>query len=136
MSKKKPKLPLESYDPRLLLLLEKGCKEEVRVPCESRGAAIRLRQEINNMRRAMLDAHRTNAEMLYQAALYITKDEPTVITIKPRFAALEKALDAAGVPKIPAPDDGYKPTLVNDQEDRDKKTIEDMFFEDLKNLRN
>lgn len=130
----RPKRPPQSFNPRLLLALEQGCKQEVRLPCSSPKAAIRLRYEINTLRSSLRDQKRTDWEKFYQAGLYIDAKDPSVLVIKPKEDEFKSTLDAAGVPALPpAP---TVPDQAAPASELEKQTAIDQFLDDLKNLRN
>lgn len=95
-----------SFNPRLLLALEEGCKREVQLACNDHKEAVRCRQEINKLRAALREEGRTGWENYTTAGVYIDSKNPTVVVIKPKATEYKAALDAAGIPDpdpVPAP---------------------------------
>lgn len=87
-----------SFNPRLLLALEEGCKREVRLPCSTAKEAVRCRQEINKLRAALREEGRTGWENYVTAGVYLDTKDPSIVIIKPKAEEYKSALDAAGIP--------------------------------------
>src|SRR5215831_12909550 len=115
-----------SFNPRLLLALEEGCKREIKLPCQTAREAIRCRQEINKLRSALREENRTGWQNYSSAGLYIDPKNPTVVIIKPKAEEFRAALDLAGIPDpaLPAPRLDTNPDTSDEQ----------AFFNDLKKL--
>ena len=108
----KTKLPVESYDPRLLVLLEKGSRTEVKLPCGTRENAIHTRHQIHSFRHALKTNKRTDWEQLYAAGVYIDPADPTTVIVRPRSFWIEQNPERRGNPSAcgrrAAPSPGHR----------------------------
>lgn len=95
------KLPLSAFDPRLRALIERGCREYVEVPCESATKAQHLRNTLTTYR-VRLKRENTNRpeewEPLYGTIISTRRDDPHVVTLRPRLAEFEDVLAGLALP--------------------------------------
>lgn len=109
-----------SFNPNLILVIEEGCRHEVRLNCGTPNEAIRLRQEMNKLRAALREEGHSNWRHHMSAGIYIDKKNPAIIIIKPKAYefkdVLDKALDKAGIPRVedPPTNDPVKPIAIDD----------------------
>lgn len=123
----KAKRDPNSFEPRLLLALKKGCQEQVKFMFPNPKAAVKFRHELHSLRAAWRDSQRLDWQQLYAVGITIPKEEPNAVVLRPKAGEYKDVLDAAGVPDaLTGPD----PIDLGGPSD----AIED-FLADLKDLK-
>lgn len=92
------RMPLSSFDPRLRTLIERGCREAVSLPCESRRQAEHLRHTLTSFRHRLKEENLDSPvtwEPLYRTIISISQSDPCIVTLRPRGTDLDAVLSAA-----------------------------------------
>ena len=92
-----------SFNPRLLLALQAGCKQQIRIPFATANEAIRCRQDINKLRASLREEGNPDWRIYSSVGVYIDKQSPETVILKPKLEDYKLALDAAVVPDFVDP---------------------------------
>lgn len=119
------KLPLSQFDMRYRLLLEKGCKEVVDVPCHDRTEAQHLRNVLTTYRSKLRktfpdDPHQW--EHLYGTIVSVKKGQPQTLQLRPRGTEFQNLFERVGI--FPQPEtlgDDFLPNLIEDLKTEEEK---------------
>jgi hypothetical protein len=100
------RLPISAFDPRFRTLLERGCRETVEVPCENARKAQHFRNVLNVYRARLkkeFPQERGQWEPLYGTIVSTKRDDPTIVTLRPRAQEFDSILGSIPLPGAAAP---------------------------------
>jgi len=101
----------------------KGCAESVEIPCGSRAEALHLRNTINSYRSKVRKSNTDKPhfwEPLYGTIVSFKKENPTIVTLRPRVNEFSKHFESVGIGEVPLeiPDDPLEQILKEQEHDK------------------
>lgn len=89
--------PVSSFGAELQATLRKGAQQELEIRFDTPALAIRFRQRINALRKALKDSNHADWEQMYRCGVYIDPKDPRILRLAPRDSEFRSFLQAAGV---------------------------------------
>ena len=90
------RMPISSFDPRLRVLIERGCQEYTEVACDNSRKAHHFRNLLTTFRARLRQEHKAEPhlwEPLYGTIISTKKEFPNIVTLRPRLHEFDDVLN-------------------------------------------
>lgn len=89
--------PVSSFGAELQATLRRGAQQELVIKFDTPALAIRFRQRINALRKALKDSAHPDWEQMYRCGVYIDPTDKCKLRLAPRDSEFRQFLQDAGV---------------------------------------